>query len=261
MLKEDTRFIDSTVFEGITSLRAVFSGIDQGISDRCLLRVLVTEKRKNDNKKEYVWLTHEAERRGFVLEIISEERIDTLSVGNSHGGLIAECSARSIPKLTRATCDPTNNGFYVMLEGIEDPYNFGYALRSLYAAGVSGVILPERNWMTAAGVVARSSAGASELLPMYTADALTAASFFHEAGYRVACADLRTKDTLYDTALPLPLLLVVGGEKRGISRALLDTADIVVKIPYGRDFPAALSAASAATILGFEILRQNRLKM
>lgn len=258
MLKEDTRFINSTVFEGITSLRAVFGGIDLSVSDRCVSRVMVTEKRKNDNPKEYAWLTHEAERRGFAIESVSEERINALSVGSSHGGLIAECSVRSIQRLSHDVCAPQDKGFFVMMEGIEDPYNFGYALRSLYAAGVSGVILPERNWMTAAGVVARSSAGASELLPMYTADSLTAARFFHEAGYKVACADVRTEDVLYDTALPLPLLLIVGGEKRGISRALLDTADIVVKIPYGRDFPAALSAASAATILGFEILRQNK---
>jgi 23S rRNA (guanosine2251-2'-O)-methyltransferase len=57
-----------------------------------------------------------------------------------------------------------------------------------------------------------------------------------------------------------PLLLVVGGEKRGISRAVLDQADQVVRIDYGRDFRGSLSAASAATVLGFEVLRQNSSK-
>ncbi len=255
MLKEERRFVKSTVFEGITSLRAVFSGIDNGVTDRSVLRVLVTEKRKKENQKEFAWLIHEAERRGFAFETVTEDEISALAVGNSHGGLLAECSVRSIPSLEH--CVPAKCGFYVMLEGIEDPYNFGYALRSLYAAGVDGVVLPLRNWMSAAGVVARSSAGASEMLPMYQADALTAAEYFHHRGYKVACADVRTDCTLFEASLSLPLLLVVGGEKRGISRALLNTADIVVKIPYGRDFPAALSAASAATVLGFEIMRQN----
>ena len=55
-----------------------------------------------------------------------------------------------------------------------------------------------------------------------------------------------------------PLLMIVGGEKRGISRGLLDLADTLVKIPYGREFKASLSAASATTMFAYEIMRQNR---
>ena len=148
------------------------------------------------------------------------------------------------------------NGFYVVLEGIEDPYNFGYALRSLYAAGVDGVILTPRNWMSAAGVVCRSSAGASEMLPMVLADA--GLEFFREKGYKIVCADIENSVSVYEADLSRPLLLVVGGEKRGISRSVLDIADTVVRLDYGRDFPAALSAASAASIIAFEVYRQGR---
>ena len=146
-----------------------------------------------------------------------------------------------------------------MLEGIEDPYNFGYALRSLYALGVDGVILPERNWMTAAGVVARASAGASERFALYTATAEEAATVFHDAGYQIVCADVDTDHALERTTLTYPIFLIVGGEKRGISSALKKRADITVKISYGRHFDCALSAASAATILAYEIAKQNRI--
>lgn len=71
-----------------------------------------------------------------------------------------------------------------MLEGIEDPYNFDYALRSLYAAGADGIILSERNWMTAAGIVCRASAGASELIPLYLCGN-DPAGVMKAAGYRV----------------------------------------------------------------------------
>ncbi|MBO7171097.1 MAG: RNA methyltransferase, partial [Clostridia bacterium] len=142
--------------------------------------------------------------------------------------------------------------------GIEDPYNFGYALRSLYALGVDGIILPERNWMTAAGVVARASAGASERFALYTSPAEEAAKTFKKAGYTVLCADVDTNDTLEKTSLSYPIFLIVGGEKRGISSALKKQADLTVKISYGRPFDCALSAASAATILAYEIAKQNR---
>ena len=152
------------------------------------------------------------------------------------------------------------NGFYVFLEGIEDPYNFGYTLRSLYAAGVCGVVLPPRNWMSAAGVVARASAGASELLPIYECDGEAAVQLFKEKQYTVLCAGIRDSVSIYEEKFPLPVLLIVGGEKRGISRALLECADRIVRIDYGREFRGSLSAASAATVMAFEIFRQNNFK-
>jgi 23S rRNA (guanosine2251-2'-O)-methyltransferase len=144
-----------------------------------------------------------------------------------------------------------------MIQGIEDPYNFGYSLRSLYACGADGIILDGRNWMSAAGVVARSSAGASELLPMFTAEAEFAARFFKSRGFSVVCADENTDNVLGKCELKLPILLIVGGEKRGISRAILNLADTLVKIDYKRDFRASLSAASATTMFAYEIMRQN----
>jgi 23S rRNA (guanosine2251-2'-O)-methyltransferase len=183
------------------------------------------------------------------------ETLDKMTVGSSHGGIIAECSDKQTSAISAENIK--ENGFYVYIEGIEDPYNFGYALRSLYAAGANGVILPERNWMSAAGVVCRSSAGASELCALYAfSDGMC--GLFKEAGYRVLCADTENAVSVYDYDCRKPLLLAVGGEKRGITRAFLDTADGIIKIDYGRDFPAALSAASAASVLGFEIMRQNR---
>ena len=144
-----------------------------------------------------------------------------------------------------------------MIEGIEDPYNFGYALRSIYAAGADGIILSERNWLTAAGVVCRSSAGASERLNTYIAtnDFITD---FKTKGYKIVCADIKNSVSVYEADLKKPILLIVGGEKRGISASLLKEADQIVRIDYGRRFDAALSAASASTILAFEIFRNNK---
>ena len=182
--------------------------------------------------------------------------IDAISTGSTHGGILAECTERTIPPLAEAKLKP--DGFYVMLEGIEDPYNFGYAIRSLYAAGVSGIVLTPRNWMQAAGVVCRSSAGTSELLPLYTAEPEDIVQTFRSGGYKIVCAGIRNSVSAWDADLKKPLLLVVGGEKRGISRQMLNSADLIVRLDYGRDFQGSLSAASAASILGYEVLRQNR---
>ncbi len=256
-MKESKKFEKSTLFEGIISIRALLSAYESETNNRKITEILYDKDKIIRTPKEYQFLKKRGETLGFTVTELARDKIDTLAIGQSHGGILARCTERTLPKLNAGSIKP--NGFYVMLEGIEDPYNFGYALRSLYAAGADGVILSPRNWMTAAGVVCRASAGASEQIPMFESEsAESAVDIFKTAGYRLICADLENSVPVYDTDLSLPVFLVVGGEKRGISQPVLAKADAIVRIDYGREFPAALSAASAATVLGFEIFRQNK---
>ncbi|MBE6534443.1 MAG: RNA methyltransferase [Ruminococcaceae bacterium] len=259
MQKEDIKFQDSNVFEGMTSIRAVIKSIDSGNSDRKILKVIFDCNKVKKIAKEIGYFKAVSSKYGFELIESNSDYIETLTLGSSSGGIIAVTTDRAIPKISeQKICD---NGFYVLLQGIEDPYNFGYSLRSLYACGADGIILPERNWMSAAGVVCRSSAGASELISMYTApDVTDAINMFKSRGYTIVCADEKTDNVLGECPLPLPVLLIIGGEKRGISRSVLDLADTLVKIDYKRDFHASLSAASATTMFAYEIMRQNKSK-
>ena len=255
-MKESQKFESSTLFEGIISVRALLLAYESDFNNRRITEILYDKDKIKRTPKEYWFLKNRGETLGFSVKEVTKDEINALAVGQSHGGILAKCTERTLPKT--GDFPIKENGFYVMLEGIEDPYNFGYALRSLYAAGVDGVVLSPRNWMSAAGVVCRASAGASEQLPMLESESSEqAAEIFKALGYRLICADLPNSKPVYDCDLTLPIFLVVGGEKRGISRPVLDKADEIVRIDYGRDFPAALSAASAATILGFEVFRQN----
>ena len=253
MQKESVKFQDSLCFEGMTSIRAIIDGINSGINDRKINTILFDEEKASKNTKTIGYLRAVSTTYNFELKEATSSELEEITLGSSHGGIVALCSERTIQNL-----DPDvfqnkikKRGFYAMIQGIEDPYNFGYALRSLYAVGCDGIILGERNWMSAAGVVCRSSAGASEMFPVFKCDEIEATKLFKENGYNVVCADERTDNILGECELCFPILLIVGGEKRGISRSLLDLADTLVKIPYGRDFKASLSAA-------YEIMRQNK---
>lgn len=262
MQKEYLKFKDDLCFEGMTSIRAIIDGINSGINDRKISTILYDKDKIDKNAKTIGYLRAVSEKYGFALQETTKEILEELTLGNSHGGIVAICKERTIPTLTKEIYESeiVKNGFYAMIQGIEDPYNFGYALRSLYAVGCNGIILGDRNWMSAAGVVCRSSAGASEMFPVYKCDEIEAAKLFKENGYNIVCADERTDNILGECNLHFPILLVVGGEKRGISRSLLDLADTLVKIPYGREFKASLSAASATTMFAYEIMRQNNHK-
>ena len=256
MQKEEIKFKDSCIFEGMTSIRAIIRGIDDKRNSRRIIKILYDEARIQKIGKEIGYLRAVSQKYDYEVISSNEVELSELTLGNSHGGIIALCADRSLPYLDDSA-NIAKDGFYAIIEGIEDPYNFGYSLRSLYAMGCDGIILSERNWMSAAGVVARSSAGASELFSVYKSEPLDAVEFFKKRGYRVVCADERTDNVLGKCELKKPLLLIVGGEKRGISRKIIESADILVKINYGREFKASLSAASAATMFAYEIARQN----
>lgn len=259
MEKEYKKFEDSDLFEGMTSIRAVIKAFDIGISDRKIKEIYYDQARAEARYKELNYLAKVSPIYGFKLIEMSTEEIEGLAIGNSHGGILAKCTPRTIPELLSVNADKIpQNGFFVMLDGIEDPYNFGYSLRSIYAAGADGIILPKRNWLTAAGVVSRASAGASELLNLYTSEPAEAADYFKNANYKVICADKPNSVSIYDADLTKPIFLIVGGEKRGIRASVLEKADEIVRIDYGREFNASLSAASASTVIAYEILRQNR---
>lgn len=259
MKKEYKKFEDSDLFEGMTSIRAVIKAFDSGISDRKIKEIYFDKEREDARHKELNYLSKVSDVYGFKMIKMPSEEIDSLAIGNSHGGILAKCTPRTIPKLSSVNAENIpQNGFFVMLDGIEDPYNFGYSLRSIYAAGADGIILPPRNWLTAAGVVARASAGASELLNLYVSEPTVAVDYFKDANYKVVCADKPNSVSIYDADLTKPIFLIVGGEKRGIRASVLEKADEIVRIDYGRDFNASLSAASASTVIAYEILRQNR---
>lgn len=256
MKKESDRQKDSLIFEGMTSLRAVLKS-----GTRKVLRLWFDRDRADKKSRELEFIRRMSLENSFDVELCRREFIDSLATGSSHGGIIFECSDRIIPSVKDFPLIDTTDGidgFYMMIEGIEDPYNFGYALRSAYAAGVKGIILSPRNWMSAAGVVCRSSAGASELLPMYIGTGSDSVREFKDRGFRIICAGIRDSVPVYECDLTKPMLFIVGGEKRGISSSILSLADDIVRLDYGRSFSGSLSAASAASILAYEVFRQNK---
>ncbi|MCA9950905.1 MAG: RNA methyltransferase [Anaerolineales bacterium] len=191
------------------------------------------------------------------VEQVDESFIADRVSGNSHGGVIAEAGPRKFMGVADLITGQ-QNPFIVMLDGIEDPFNFGQAVRTLYAAGANGLVVRPRNWMTAGSIVARASAGAAELIPTAVAEtAVDAATYFRSFGLQIVTTTKKSTTTLYAVDLSGPLFILIGGERRGVTRSFLEQADLRLQIPYGRQFGQSLGAAASAAVLGFEIMRQR----
>lgn len=146
--------------------------------------------------------------------------------------------------------------FLCMLDRIQDPQNLGAMLRSMYALGCSGAILPRHQAVGITPVVSGVSAGAAELLPVarvtnlsQTLDKLKDSGFF-------TVAAMPQGTSLFEVSLPSPLVLVVGNEGQGVGPHLAKACDLQVAIPMARPFDS-LNASVSLGILAYEIRRQQ----
>lgn len=200
-----------------------------------------------------------ARERGVIIEGVEADVIDALAAGRTHGGVLALVAPREERGVGELLAGVGEDPLVVMLDGIEDPFNFGQAVRALYAAGVGGLVT-RRSWETATPTVTRASAGATELLPTArTTSAEAAAASCRAAGMRVACAVTDPDaDELADADLQGGVFLLIGGERRGVTRSFIEQADQRIRIGYGRERAPELGAAMSAAVIGFEALRQRR---
>lgn len=240
---------DHAILEGFVSVRAALKAGSRPFE--------VIYIRANKYDKGVSWLEHEARRQAIPVERVSAEVIDEYAGGSTHGGIVARVGARRFVALDDlGAAEPLP--VIAMLDGVEDPFNFGQAVRALYAAGVAGLVVRPRNWTTAAGVVGRASAGAVEWMPLAVAEtAQEAADHFRARGLVIACAAQEDAVPLYQADLRVPLFIVIGGERRGITRSFRDQADLRIAIPYGREYDQALGTTAATAVIAFEIMRQR----
>ena len=101
MIKEDIKFQDSAVFEGMTSIRSILRGNDSGTNDRGIEKILFDKGKFQKNAKNIGYLKAVSQNYGFELVESNEEEINEITLGTSHGGIIAIAKERTIPYLTK----------------------------------------------------------------------------------------------------------------------------------------------------------------
>lgn len=237
--------------EGNISVKAVIMA-----KRRKVLKVIVDKQKKD---KDTLFILHRAKDAHIPIAYKEREEIDQIAKGNTHGGMLAYCKDRTFQSLEDIDQNPTL--FLALIEGIEDPFNFGYVLRTLYAAGCDGVIVPQRNWTSASDVVTRASAGASEYINLFVStDMKQTIQQIKDKNIRFVCAQRSDAISLYDYNFPQRVCIAIGGEMRGLSKPVLLESEQNLYIPYRQDFKNAMTAAASTAIFAFEYVRQKEIK-
>ena len=241
---------EDIVLEGVVSVQAALRA-----RNRPIQAIYVDRERRDPRVRS---LLKDAARGDVPVRFLRRSHIDALAQGSSHGGVLASVGPRSYCHLEDLVTS-RNNPFIVMLDGVEDPFNFGYAIRVLYAAGADGLVVRQRTWESAAGIVARASAGASELIhTAMVASPHEAIEAFRARGLAIGVTlQGDGAQSIFAADLTLPLFLLIGGERRGIQRSFRQAADLFLTVPYNRGFPQSLSTVATAAIVSFEVMRQR----
>ncbi len=187
--------------------------------------------------------------------------LDSLARGGPHQGLALLVQAYDYAHpddLLAPARDTGQTPLLVALDGVTDPHNLGAVARSVAALGGHGIVIPERR---AAGVTAgawKSSAGAVARLPVARAPNLTRTLRGYQAE-GVFVVGLASSGEVPLTGLELaedPLVLVVGSERKGLSRLVAATCDLIVRVPMAAE-AESLNASVTAGIALYEVARRR----
>jgi 23S rRNA (guanosine2251-2'-O)-methyltransferase len=204
-----------------------------------------------------------ARERHVPIETRPREELDRFVHGATHQGVLLEVGPFPYAEpeaVVAAALRGPEPGFLLVLDGIQDPQNLGAILRSADAAGVDGCVLPKDRAAGVGPAAVRASAGAAEHLPI--AQVTNLATFLEalkSQGFWVVGTDASGGRDLFDADLPDPLVLVIGGEERGLRHLTKQRCDLLVQIP-SRGKIASLNASAAAAVCLFEVARQRRTK-
>ena len=205
-------------------------------------------------------ITDAARRLHLPIDRVPADHLARLAGFDGHQGVLLEVGERRWADLSEITANAASTGhepFVLVLEHLQDPTNFGTLLRSAEAAGVDGVVFPERGAAPLSAAAVKASAGASEHLLL--ARLPTIGEAIHElkaAGLRLVAADQDAPASAWESDLAGPVAVVVGSEGSGLSGATKRRCDLLVSFPMaGR--VASLNAATAGALLLFEVVRQR----
>lgn len=196
---------------------------------------------------------------GVPLRYVENRELDALAHGASHGGVLAICSPkpRTTPSQLFELLDSLNEPpLLLLLEGVDDERNLGFTLRSADAMGVHAVLIKKHLWDFDAVEVARPASGAYEHMPLVQIDDLEPLKQLQRRGLCLFGCIAGTKRTLYQADLRQPLILAIGGEKRGLSGAVRSICDQFITVPT-RPHSSSLSLSHASAILIAEAMRQR----
>lgn len=201
-----------------------------------------------------------ASARGVRVQRVPAEKVTRVSGNGRHDqGVVAEVDAPGIQDLDgwAAGLAEGAGAVVLVLDGVTNPANVGMVVRTVAAAGLEGLVLPEVGSPDVGPLVVKASAGTAFTAPILRAtSAVSALDVLGSAGFRRLGLSSGAGEALYEAGIPARTALVLGSETHGISAAAAERLDGWSSIPV-RAGVESLNVASAAAVAAYEVVRRR----
>lgn len=181
--------------------------------------------------------------------LVSDQVLKLISSTDTPQGIVAVVNNKDIKVEDK-------QGFYILVDKVQDPGNMGTIIRTAHAAGALGIIIIKGTVDIYNEKTLRSTMGSIFYVPIIYDNNLESIEILKNSGFKLVVSSLDTDKNFYDVDLKNKSIIVVGNEGNGVSSELMEMADVKAKIPMPGG-AESLNVSIAASIMMFEAVRQK----
>jgi 23S rRNA (guanosine2251-2'-O)-methyltransferase len=200
--------------------------------------------------------------RGILIVEHSQDELDRMSGNTGHQGVILEASPLPLWNLTEWLKQSfPQEAILVILDGIEDPHNFGAIIRTAVACGACGIVFAKDRAAPISPTAAKAAAGAMEYIDLIQVTNLARAlKDLQQAGFWVAGLEAEAAQSVWEADLKGRIALVLGNEGQGLRRLTREHCDLHLCIPLPGPITTLNVSVSAAIALSECVRQRNQPK-
>ncbi len=232
------------------------NAVREALGGTLTVNKLMVDKNLEHRKDEIINLAYQ---KKIKVEFLPKHVLDKKSQTQHHQGYIADavdfqyCEVENILKRAK---EKNEKPFIVLLDGIEDPHNFGAIIRSCECAGVHGIIIPKNRACQVNETVIRTSTGAiSNMLIAKVTNLKDSIDYLKSNEVWVFVAETGGEN-IYDKNLNLPIAVIIGSEGKGVKQSIRSYCDGIITLPLKGSVNSLNASVACGTVI-FEILRQR----
>jgi 23S rRNA (guanosine2251-2'-O)-methyltransferase len=201
-----------------------------------------------------------ARKAGVKVSYRTREQLTAIAGTTDHQGVVARVAAADYSDLEDLLAIPGRRRqipFFLALDQVQDPRNFGALLRTADAFGVHGVVVPKHHAVGLTDAAARTAMGAVEYVAVARETNLVSAlEKLKQSGIWIYGSTVEGGVAPWSADLTGPLCLVLGSEGEGLRPLVARTCDVLVSVPM-RGGVGSLNVAAAGAALCYEVARQR----
>ena len=203
-----------------------------------------------------------AQKRNVPLAFTDRETLDKMVKRGLHQNIIGIVEESLYADLEKILSRPKKEGIkalFLILDGIQDPQNFGSLIRTALGCEVQGMIIPKDRAVGITPAVIKASAGAAAHMPVArVVNIAVTIDRLKKEGIWIYGASGEAKDRIYDLDLNIDLAIVIGAEGKGIRPLVKKKCDRLFSIPMSGPIPSFNASVSGGMIL-YEVMKQRSL--